>query len=431
MHMEMTMFRRGNAAVISSPDAPLAAALEQFDRTAESLHLDADLRERLRVPERECAVRFPVRMDDGTTQVFAGWRVQHNLSRGPGKGGLRYHPAVDLDEMRALAMAMTWKCALVHLPFGGAKGGVACDPARLSRDELERLTRQFTTELVEVIGPERDIPAPDVGTNEQVMAWMMDAYSRLQGHTVPGVVTGKPVAMCGLEGHVEATGEGVAYCVQEAARHIDLDLAYAGVAIQGFGNVGQATAQALYNAGARIVAVSDIGGGVYRGEGLDLELLRRHVHEAGTVAGAPGTDAISNAELLQLDCDVLIPAALGGQITARNAGSVQARLLAEAANGPTLGEADPILRERGVVVIPDILCNAGGVTASYFEWVQNCDGWALTRAELDARLRHILRRAFNEVWWCAAEQAIDTRQAAHVLAVGRVARALRMRDRYR
>jgi glutamate dehydrogenase (NAD(P)+) len=429
--MEMMMFRRGNAAVLSSPDVPLATALEQFDRAAEHLHLDADLRERLRVPEHEYTVEFPVLMDDGTTRRFAGYRVQHNLSRGPGKGGLRYHPAVDLDHMRALAMTMTWKCALVRLPFGGAKGGVACDPARLSRDELERLTQQFTVELVEVIGPEQDIPAPDVGTNEQVMAWIMETYSRLKGRPVPGVVTGKPVAMGGLEGHLEATGEGVAYCIQEAAQHIGLDLASAGVAIQGFGNVGQATARALHNTGARVVAVSDIGGGVYRGDGLDPERLRHHLHEAGTVAGAPGTEAISNAELLQLDCDVLIPAALGGQITAENAGGIQARLLAEAANGPTLLEADPILREQGVAVIPDILCNAGGVTASYFEWAQSCDGLTLTQADLGARLRHIMRRAFHEVWWRATEQAIDPREAAYELAVSRVARAMRLRDRYR
>ena len=284
---------------------------------------------------------------------------------------------------------------------------------------------------MEVIGPDRDVPAPDVGTNSQVMAWMMETYSQRKGSVVPGVVTGKPLAMGGLEGHVEATGQGVAYCVEEAAQRIDLDLPFAGVAIQGFGKVGQAIARALADAGARVIAVSDIGGGVYRGDGLDPALLRRYLHEAGTVAGAPGTDAISNAELLELDCDVLIPAALGEQITVSNASRVRARLLAEAANGPTAAEADAILRERGVAVIPDILCNAGGVTASYFEWAQNCDGPALTRAELDARLRHIMRRAFNEVWWCAAEHAMDTRQAAHVLAVGRVARAMRVRERLR
>jgi glutamate dehydrogenase (NAD(P)+) len=429
--MEGMMFQRGGAAVLSAPDAPLAEALEQFERAAEHLHLAADLRERLRVPEHEWAVEFPVRMDDGTTTRFAGYRVQHNLSRGPGKGGLRYHPAVDLDEMRALAMTMTWKCALVRVPFGGAKGGVACDPARLSRDELERLTRQFTTELAAVIGPDRDVPAPDVGTNSQVMAWIMDAYAQLHGQAAPGVVTGKPVALGGLDGHGDATGQGVAYCVQEAAKYVALDLADASVAIQGFGNVGQATARALHALGARVVAVSDVGGGAYRGDGLDVEGLRRHVGEAGTVAGAPGAAAIANADLLQLDCDVLIPAALGGQITAENAGRIRARLLAEAANGPTLVEADPILRERGVAVIPDVLCNAGGVTASYFEWAQNCEGLTLTRAERDARLRHVMRRAFNEVWWRATEQAIATRDAAYALAISRVASAMRLRDRYR
>jgi len=424
------MLRQRDVPVTSVADAPLATALAEFDRAAEHLHLDADLRERLRVPEREWIAHFPVLMDDGTTRVFTGYRVQHNLSRGPGKGGMRFHPAVSLDEVRALAMGMTWKCALMRLPFGGAKGGVACDPSRLSDGELERLTRRLTAELVAVIGPERDIPSPDVGTNAQVMAWMMDAYSRLKGYTVPGVVTGKPVAAGGLDGRVEATGQGVAYCVEEAAKHIGLHLKYANVAIQGFGNVGQATARALHKLGARIVAISDVGGGVYRGDGLDVERLRRHLEEVGTVAGAPGTEAITNAELLQLDCDVLIPAALGGQITARNASRVRARLLAEAANGPTLAEADPILRERGVVVIPDILCNAGGVTASYFEWAQNCQALGWTRVERDARLRHLMCTAFDEVWWRAAEQAIDLRLAAHVLAVGRVAGAMQVRARY-
>ncbi len=425
------MLRSSDTSVMSVADAPLATALEQFERAAEHLHLDADLRERLRVPEREWTEHFPVLMDDGATRIFTGYRVQHNLSRGPGKGGLRYHPAVDLDEVRALAMAMTWKCALLRLPFGGAKGGVACDPTLLSRGELERLTRRLTAEMVDVIGPERDVPSPDVGTDSQVMAWMMDTYSRLKGRAVPGVVTGKPVALGGLEGRVDATGQGMAYCVQEAAKRVGLDLAYAGVAIQGFGNVGRAAARALRGLGARIVAISDVGGGVYRGDGLDLELLRRHVQEAGTVAGAPGAEAITNAELLRLDCDVLVPAALEGQISAANAGSVRARVLAEAANGPTLAEADPILRERGVVVIPDILCNAGGVTASYFEWAQHYDALAWTRAELDARLRHMMLRAFDEVWWRSAEQAIDTRLAAHVLALGRVAGAMQVRDRYR
>jgi glutamate dehydrogenase (NAD(P)+) len=425
------VYRSSGTQTLMRPIAPpLAAALEQFDRAAEYLHLDADLRERLRVPEREWTVHFPVLMDDGTTRVFTGHRVQHNLSRGPGKGGLRYHPTVNLDEVRALAMGMTWKCALLRLPFGGAKGGVACDPTRLSSGELERLTRRLTAEIVELIGPELDIPSPDIGTNGQVMAWMMDAYSQMKGHTVPGVVTGKPVALGGLEGRGDATGQGVAYCVQEAIKRLGLHQTYTRIAIQGFGNVGQATARALHKVGARIVAVSDVGGGVYRGDGLDPALLRSHLEEVGTVAGTPGTESITNAELLQLDCDVLIPAALGGQITATNAGSVRARLLAEAANGPTLVEADSILRERGVLVIPDILCNAGGVTASYFEWAQNCDALAWTRAELDTRLRHMMLRAFDEVWERAAEQGIDTRLAAHLLAVDRVAEAMQVRERY-
>jgi glutamate dehydrogenase (NAD(P)+) len=425
------MWGTSNPAVMTVADAPLATALTQFEQAAEHLHLDADLRERLRVPEREWTAHFPVLMDDGTTRIFSGYRVHHNLTRGPGKGGMRFHPTVDIDEIRALAMGMTWKCALMRLPFGGAKGGVTCDPTRLSQGEIERLTRRLTTEMAEVIGPERDIPSPDVGTNSQIMAWMMDSYSQMKGKTIPRVVTGKPVALGGLAGRIDATGQGVAYCVYEAAKYAGLDLEYSGVAIQGFGNVGQATARTLQQMGARIVAVSDIGGGVYRGDGLNLELLRRHQEEMGTVADAPGTEAISNAELLRLDCDVLIPAALGGQITAANAGNVRARVLAEAANSPTLAEADPILRERGVLVIPDILCNAGGVIASYFEWAHNCDALAWTRAEFDTHLRHIILRAFDEVWERAAEDAIDTRLAAHMLAVGRVAGAMAARARCR
>ncbi len=414
----------------SDATSPLAAALDHFDRAAEHLHLAAGLRERLRVPESEWAGLFPVRLDDGSTEHFWGYRVVHNRSRGPGKGGLRYHPTVSLDETRALAMAMTWKCALLRLPFGGAKGGVACDPARLSRGELERLTRQLTFELRDVIGPERDVPGPDAGTNSEAMAWIMDAYARLHGQPAPGVVTGKPVALGGLAGRVDATGEGVAYCIELAARRAGLALAGARVAIQGFGNVGRATARALHALGARIVAVADIGGGVYRAAGLDPERLERHVREAGTVAGAPDVDALTNAELFELDCDVLVPAALGGQITARVAERLRARLLAEAANSPTLAEADPVLRERGVVVIPDILCNAGGVVVSYFEWAQHCEGLVLTPAEIDARLRHLLRRAFDEVWWQAGEQVTDPRLMAHALAVSRVAGAMQVRDRY-
>jgi glutamate dehydrogenase (NAD(P)+) len=406
---------------------PLAAALEQFAEAADALILEPGLREILRSPQRETTVRFPVPMDDGSVRVFTGYRVWHNVSRGPAKGGIRYHPSTDLDEVRALAMLMTWKSALVHLPFGGAKGGVACDPRTLSQRELERLTRRFTTELQGLIGPESDIPAPDLGTDAQVMAWMMDTYSKHVGHAAPGVVTGKPVSLGGSEGRRDATGQGVAYLVQEAARHIDLDLAGARVAIQGYGNVGSSAARALQRLGARVIGITDIGGGVFRGGGLDLDRLTWHLRETGSIAGTPGTEPLSNAELLALDCDVLVPAALEGQITSANAHTIRARLLAEAANGPTTPDADPLLQERGVLVVPDILCNAGGVTASYFEWVQNRQAFAWTLDEINARLRRVLVRAFDDVWRTAAEHQVPPRLAAHMLAVERVAEATRAR----
>jgi glutamate dehydrogenase (NAD(P)+) len=324
-------------------------------------------------------------------------------------------------------MAMTWKCALVGLPFGGATGGVACDPAALSARELERLTRRFTAELAGIIGPERDIPAPDLGADARVMAWMLDAYAQQHGGTAPDVVTGKPVALGGLPERAEATGLGVVYSLQAAAQRIDLDLAGARVAIQGFGAVGATVGGLLNQLGARVVAVTDVGGGVFRGDGLDPAALRRHLQETGSVAGAPRTEPIDNAALFALDCDVLAPAALGGQITAAAAGTLRARLLAEAANGPTTPEADAVLRERGVVVIPDILCNAGGVTASAFEWAQHRTGNGWTPAERARRLHRVLAGAFDEVWRLAADQGLDTRLAAHVLAVGRVAEATRLR----
>jgi glutamate dehydrogenase (NAD(P)+) len=409
---------------------PLAAALEQFEQAAEVLALEVGLREILRAPQREITMRFPVQTDDGSIRVFTGHRVWHNITRGPAKGGIRFHPNADLDEVRALAMWMTWKCALVRLPFGGAKGGVACDPRALSVRELERLTRRFTTELDGVIGPESDIPAPDMGTNAQVMAWMMDTYSMHRGYSVPGVVTGKPVELGGSEGRQKATGQGVADCVQEAARRIGLDLDGARVAIQGYGNVGSAAARALQRLGTRVVAITDIGGGVFRGDGLDLDRLTWHLRETDSIAGAPGAEPIANADLLALDVDVLVPAALEGQITAANAGQVRAKILAEAANGPTTPDADPILRERGVCVIPDILCNAGGVTVSYFEWVQNREAFFWTIEDINARLRRILVRAFNDVWRVAAERDLTPRLAAHVIAVSRVAEATRTRGLY-
>jgi glutamate dehydrogenase (NAD(P)+) len=412
---------------IAPASTPLAAALEQFAEAADALHLEPDLREILRSPQRETTVRFPVQMDDGSVRVFTGYRVWHNVARGPAKGGIRYHPSTDLDEVRALAMLMTWKSALVRLPFGGAKGGVACDPRSLSRRELERLTRRFTTELQGLLGPENDIPAPDLGTDAQVMAWMMDTYSMQAGHSVPGVVTGKPVSLGGSEGRQDATGQGVAYCVEEAARHIDLDLVGARVAIQGYGNVGSAAARALQRLGARVIGITDIGGGVFRGDGLDLDRLTWHLRETGSIADTPGTEPLSNADLLALDCDVLVPAALEGQITAANSHTIRARILAEAANGPTTPDADPLLHERGVLVLPDILCNAGGVTASYFEWVQNRQAFAWTLDEINARLRRVVVRALDDVWRTAAEHQVPPRLAAHMLAVGRVAEAMQAR----
>jgi glutamate dehydrogenase (NAD(P)+) len=405
-------------------------ALQQYDRAADKLNLGGAVREVLRSPKREVTVHFPVLMDDGSTHVFTGYRVWHNVTRGPAKGGIRFHPQTDLDEVRALAMWMTWKCACVKIPYGGAKGGVTCDPKKLSRRELERLTRRFTTELGDMIGPDSDIPAPDVNTNAQVMAWMMDTYSMHHGYSVTGVVTGKPVSIGGSEGRQDATGRGAVYMIQEAAKAADLDLNDARVAVQGFGNAGEAAARFLAELGARVVAVSDSRGGVFNGDGLDLPLVTRHKQETGSVIGTPRTRPISNEELLEQECDVLIPAALEGVITERNAPRVRARIIAEAANGPTSPEADDILRQRGVVVIPDILCNAGGVTVSYFEWVQDREEFFWSLDEINARLRRIMVRAYDDVQRTAVEHDIDLRLAAYMLAVSRVAEATMTRGIY-
>ena len=409
----------------------LAAALAQFDAAADHLDLDAGVRETLRAPHRELTVRFPVRLDDGRVRVFTGYRVQHNVARGPAKGGLRYHPSTDLDEVRALAMWMTWKCALVNVPFGGAKGGVTCDPRAMSPRETEALTRRFATELEVLIGPDSDIPAPDVGTNAQTMAWIMDTVSMHRGYSVPGVVTGKPMAIGGSNGRADATGQGVVYMIEEAARRrLGIPLAGTTAAVQGFGNVGEATARLLHQAGVRVVAISDIGGGVYRGDGLDVPFLRRYMQERGTLAGAPGTEAIANDDLFGLDVDVLVLAALEGQITAANAGTVRARILAEGANGPTTPDADPILLENGVTVIPDILCNAGGVIVSYYEWVQNRESLFWTPKLINGRLREAILAAAAAVWERADADGIDPRRAAHAIAVHRVAEATVLRGLY-
>ena len=405
-------------------------ALQQYDRAADKLELGSAVRETLRYPKREVTVHFPVQLDNGTSRVFTGYRVWHNLARGPAKGGIRFHPQSDLEEIRALAMLMTWKCACVKIPYGGAKGGVTCDPKALSRRELERMTRRFTTEIGDMIGPDSDIPAPDVNTNAQVMAWMMDTYSMHRGYSVTGVVTGKPVSIGGSEGRQEATGRGVVYTIQEAAKTIDLDLNGARVVVQGFGNAGEAAARFVGELGAKVIAVSDSRGGVFHGDGLDLPLVTRHKQETGSVTGAPRTRPVSNDELFELDCDILIPAALEGVITERNAPRVRARIVAEAANGPTSPQADDILHERGIMVIPDILCNAGGVTVSYFEWVQDREEFFWSIDEINARLRRIMVRGFEDVHRTAVEHDTDLRMAAYMLSVSRVAEATLTRGFY-
>ena len=405
-------------------------AQRQFDLAADRLNLDPGLRRVLREPRRELTVHFPVKMDDGSVQVFTGHRVQHNLGRGPAKGGIRYHQDVTLDEVKALAMWMTWKCAVVGIPYGGGKGGVIVDPKRLSLKELEALTRRFTTEIEVLIGPERDIPAPDVNTNAQVMAWMMDTYSMHQGYTVPGVVTGKPISLGGSEGRNEATARGTVFCVIEAARHLGLDLPAARVAIQGFGNAGSIAARLISDEGASVIAVSDSTGGIHNPRGLDIGKVIAWKKEHGTVHGFPGATDVSNAQVLEVDCDILIPAALENQITSRNASRIKARVVAEAANGPTTPEADIELFSRGVFMVPDILCNAGGVTVSYFEWVQdlNRDHWS--EEVVNQKLHEIMTRAFAETLAIAKREACDMRMAAYLLAVQRVADATQIRGLY-
>ncbi len=417
-------------ATATATQSALESALAQFDRAADHLALASEARAILRVPKRGWTVNFPVTMDDGRVAVFTGYRVQHNVARGPAKGGIRFHPATDLDEVRALAMWMTWKCALVNVPFGGAKGGVTVDPRQLSSGELQRVTRRFATELQGIIGPEVDIPAPDVGTNAQTMAWIMDTVSMHAGHTVPGVVTGKPVGLGGSEGRADATGMGVMFTAQRALAEAGIDLNGATVAVQGFGNVGEAAARLIGERGGRLVAITDVGGGVANPAGLDPVALKAHLRETGSIAGAPGTDPIDNETLLALDVDLLVLAALEGQITAENAGRVRARVIAEGANGPVTPDADPILAERGVVTVPDILCNAGGVIVSYFEWVQNLQSFAWPADQVAERLEQVIGRAYDEVAEVRRREGIDARLAAHLIAVGRVAEAQGIRGQY-
>jgi glutamate dehydrogenase (NAD(P)+) len=413
-----------------SSESAFATAQSQFEIAADRLRLNPSVRAVLREPRRELTVHFPVELDDGTVKVFTGYRVQHNLSRGPAKGGIRYHPTVNLDEAKALAMWMTWKCAVVRIPYGGAKGAVVCNPKEMSLRELERMTRRYATEISILLGPESDIPAPDLNTNAQTLAWIMDTISMHQGYSVPGVVTGKPIAIGGSEGRLVATGRGLVYCVQEAAKSLKMDLRGARVALQGFGNVGEAAARFLAEAGARVIAIGDSEGTIYRGDGIDLSLARRTRQETGSIVGTPRTERIGHDDLFEADCDILVPAAIEGQITARNAGRVRAKLIAEGANGPTTPEADQILRDRGVTIIPDILCNAGGVTVSYFEWVQDREAFFWTMEEINARLRRIMTRAFDDTLRMSREHEIDLRTAAYMLAVGRVAEATLTRGIY-
>ncbi|HEX9549796.1 MAG TPA: Glu/Leu/Phe/Val dehydrogenase [Candidatus Limnocylindrales bacterium] len=407
-----------------------AVAQQQFDLAAERLHLDDGMRRVLREPRRELTVHFPVHMDDGSVRVFTGYRVQHNLGRGPAKGGIRYHQDVSIDEVKALAMWMTWKCAVVGIPYGGGKGGVIVDPKQLSMRELESLTRRFFTEIEVLVGPEKDIPAPDVNTNAQIMAWMMDTYSMHAGYTVPGVVTGKPISLGGSEGRNEATARGTVYCIVEAARHLGIELNKAKVAVQGFGNAGSIAAQLMVAEGSTVVAVSDSTGGIHNPNGLDIAKVINWKKEHGTVQGFPGAKDVTNAEVLEVECQILIPAALENQITEENAGNIKAKLIAEAANGPTTPEADRILWKNSKFMIPDILCNAGGVTVSYFEWVQdlNRDHWS--EQVVNEKLKGIMVKAFTSVLAIARRDQIDMRTAAYLLAVQRVADAMAMRGLY-
>ncbi|MFN2525407.1 MAG: Glu/Leu/Phe/Val dehydrogenase [Actinomycetota bacterium] len=404
-------------------DSAWDTALAQLDEVAELMGLAPGVHETLRAPKRALIVSIPFRMDDGTTRVYEGFRVHHNVTRGPAKGGIRYHPGVGLDEVKALAMWMTWKCAIAGIPFGGAKGGVKVDPRAHTRGELERMTRRYASEILPLIGPERDIPAPDMNTDEEIMAWMMDTYSMNQGYSVPGVVTGKPVSIGGSKGRAGATSRGVLYSIFSTLKALGIGIDEVSVAIQGYGKVGGFAAQLMHDAGCRVVAVSDLEGGLYRDKGLDPEAINRHKREAGTVAGYAGAEAISNEELLEIECDVLVPAAIEGVITVKNADAVRARVICEAANGPITFEADKILNEREIFVVPDIVANSGGVTVSYFEWVQDIQAYFWDEEEVNDRLRQIMERSFDAVHGLAEDKGLSMRQAAHWIGVGRVAEA--------
>jgi glutamate dehydrogenase (NAD(P)+) len=406
------------------------AMLQEFDGAARLLGLDPGIWKILTSPKRQITVSCPIQMDNGEIEVFTGYRVQYNITLGPAKGGIRYHPDVSLDEVTALAAWMTWKCAVAHVPFGGGKGGVVCDPTRMSRRELEALTRRYVAEIIDAIGPEKDVPAPDVNTNDQIMAWVMDTYSMHVGHTSTAVVTGKPVEMGGSLGRREATGRGVMIVTREAAQHLGFDIKGATVAVQGFGNVGSVSADLLAGLGAKIVAVTDWKGGVYNPDGLDVAKMLDFARQHKTIDGFPGGESIENEQLFALEVDVLVPAALENQITMENAPAIKARIVAEGANGPTTPEAHRHLHERGVFVIPDILANAGGVTTSYFEWVQDRHGYFWTEPEVNQRLETMMREAFRAVLQTSLKYKTDMRTAAYIVAINRVATVTKMRGMY-
>lgn len=409
---------------------PFESMMSRFDRAAQLLDLDPDLYAVMRVPNRELKVYIPTRMDSGRIQVFEGFRVQHNFARGPAKGGIRYAPDVNIDEIRALAAWMTWKCAVVNVPFGGAKGGIICDPQQMSIGELERMTRRYAAELLDFIGPEKDVPAPDMNTNEQTMAWIMDTYSMHARHTVTAVVTGKPIALGGSSGRREATGRGLLFVINEAIKRFKMTPPQTRVVVQGSGNVGGIGAKLLYEAGYKVVAISDVRGGIYNRDGINITEALNYLQATRSFEGYEGVEVVSNQELLELECDVLVPAATENQITSQNADRLKCKVLAEGANGPTTAAADEILHKKGVFVIPDILANAGGVTVSYFEWVQDRMGYFWREDVVNERLEDTMVASFNDLCRYADAHSVDTRTAAYMLAIDRVAYDTRMRGIY-